>query len=616
MRVVIRSAPNLHDPAAIPALVARLSGAGVKEVLVQCKQDDSDEAIGGSAFYPSDLMPVAAGFEDGRLARFVDALVAADMRVFGWVPAMNDAAAAQAHPEWRAWVAAADGSRTPQHAWLCPRHPDVVEHESNVLREVVERFPSLSGVYTDFIRFDSDHACVCDRCLAHLAEVTGDTELSPQAIHDAGERRSPLWTTWIHERSKAICGAVDAMRDAIDERREGLWFGACVLPFSAQDYTFNTQSGQDFYEMARVGLDEIVVMGYWDDWWKSPEWLSDCLEAAESLVEGECTLSCLLDGDMSIRRTCRTLEAVSFMPPERIGYFHYGPWTDRELGRIRAASAAIDADAVPHPAYTAVAIRIDTEPDYTGSYDAVDPTMIDRLVDMFDAENVDATFVTCGKLAELQPDAIRRAERSGHEIACHAYDHEQLDSLSWEEQVGATDRGIDTLRGLGLRVDGFGAPRNSITEPLRDHLIDHGMAYDGSLAYDPLTSYLDAAIHLHPSDPSRSIVTIPFVIPNDWDALRLMNVSPEQMLELWIERLDHVTWLQEPVFVIDVHQWLAAGDAELATLRAFIREVKSRPDCRMVTLRDAAAHARDHVLAVERAAMGSLHGPLRAEASP
>jgi peptidoglycan/xylan/chitin deacetylase (PgdA/CDA1 family)/uncharacterized lipoprotein YddW (UPF0748 family) len=623
LRVVVRSARNLTDPAAIDAFVERLAESGVSDVWVQCKQDDSDEFPGGVAFYPSTIAPVAPGFEDDRLGRFIESLERRHIRTFAWVPAMNDASAAEAHPSWRAWTAHEDGTRTEQAAWLCPRNPEVVAYEASILAEIAARYPTLAGAYTDFIRYDSDHSCVCDRCLGELAATIAGSgkpkPLTPVDIISAGNRRTSLWQAWTTFRAASICAAVDSMRDAIDESREGMWFGASVLPFSAQDYAFNTQSGQDLYEMARVGLDEIVLMGYWDDWGKRPQWLTECVASAADLLEDECTLSCLLDGDMSVSRTCRTLQAVEAMPLDRIGFFHYGQWTDRELRRIRGAVAATSAGSVPVPEFTAVTIRIDTEPDYTGSYEAVHPEMIDRLVDLFDAEGIQATFVTCGRLAELEPAPLRRAAARGHEIACHAYDHEQIDSLEADAQIAVTDRGLKALKDAGLDVVGFGAPRNSITESVRDHLIDVGLAYDGSLAYDPMQGYADTEIHLHPNDPSRSILMIPFIVPNDWDALRLMKVTPEAMLALWLERLDQVCSTGEPVFVLDIHQWLASGDEELSVLRSFIRAAKGRSDCRMMPLREAATHARNHILLVERDANEAIlreSGAVRAEVLP
>jgi peptidoglycan/xylan/chitin deacetylase (PgdA/CDA1 family) len=625
LRVVVRTAPNLPDAASVESVVDRLVAAGVTEVWVQFKQDDTDEVLGGMAFYPSSIAPVAPGFEDGRLDRFVKALDAKGLRVCGWVPCLNDASAAEAHPEWRAAIAdASTGESVTQANWLCPRNEEVIEYEGSILAEVAERFPRLSAIYTDFIRFDSDFSCACDLCLSAVARRHGSgqiSELTPKDLIQAASERTPLWRTWTELRARAICDAVDTFRDKLDEVREGMWFGACVLPFSAEDYAFNTQSGQDYYEMARVGLDEIVVMGYWDDWGKDVRWLSRCIDSARKLVGDECELSCLIDGDMSIRRTWLTLDVLRNRAEAQPGFsshgfFHYGRWSDREFDTVLSARAASAAGLPVPPKQVSVSIRIDTEPDYQGSYDAVSPEMIDRLVDMFDSLGVKATFVTCGRLAELQPAPLQRAVEHGHEIACHAYDHEQLDSLSLEEQISLTDRGFAALAAAGLPVIGFGAPRNSITPRLRDHLLERGVAWDGSAAYDPLRTAMDAEILGDASDPARSMVVIPFIIPNDWDALYVARDSPDQMLEQWKERLDIVARSGEPVFVIDVHQWIASGTEEIRVLKAFIEHAMARSDCSVVPMRDAAMAVRRYVASVEesaRAALNQAIAPLPSE---
>jgi peptidoglycan-N-acetylglucosamine deacetylase len=197
---------------------------------------------------------------------------------------------------------------------------------------------------------------------------------------------------------------------------------------------------------------------------------------------------------------------------------------------------------------------------------------------------------------------VRLAAEHGHEIACHAYNHEQLDALSIEDEREAIGKGLRALEAAGVNVVGFGAPRNSISAGGRDTLIERGLEYDGSAAYDPMSSLLDAERISHSSGDGRQILVVPFIMPNDWDALRSMRISESQMERMWHERLDRVVSMREPVFVLDVHQWLASRDHEMEVLRRFIRHAKSRGDCRVTTLRAAAAHAADHLILVEKAA--------------
>lgn len=589
--VVIRSGANLHSLADAKTLAERLKRQGVRRVWVQFKQDETHEFAGGTVFYPSRIAPVADGFDDGRLLAFVDELHARGIEVAAWLPAFHDPSVWEKHPEWRAKVIAADGGVHEQPGWLCPRKPEAVAHEASLVAEVAELGADrLAGIYTDFIRYDDDFSCVCDSCIGAITRRHGGPDLTPSDIRKAAEEKSPLWKEWVTMRGDAIHDALDTMRDHLTQVDPEIWFGASVLPFSARDYSFNTQSGQDLAKMCRAGVDEIVLMGYWDDWEKSPAWLAECIRTAQRKVEDNAKLSCLIDADMSLRRTMVTLDALkdSSCP---LAWFNYGEWNDPVLSLLHRAQRHLKTSGgLPAPPFTAVTIRIDTEPDYQGSYDSVRPEMIGKLLDLFAEEKVPATFVTVGKLVGMQSKILKRAEREGHEIAGHGYDHEQIDSLPEDEQVRVIDRTVEAICGGGFRLTGFGAPRNSITDAARDRLIEHGLFYDGSLACDPLTSYEDARLVAHTGKPDTGIVLVPFIVPNDWDARRILHLSAPQMLEAWSERLNAVADAKELCFVLDVHQWLVTEPDNFEALRGFIRAVKVRGDCRFLTLDATARH--------------------------
>lgn len=600
--VVIRSAANLRSAADAKALADRLKRQGGRRVWVQFKQDETHEFPGGTVFYPSDIAPVADGFGNGRLSDFVDDLRARGIEAAAWLPAFHDPSAWEKHPDWRAKVIAADGEVREQEGWLCPRHPAAVNHEASLLAEVAERMGDrISGIYTDFIRYDDDFSCVCDSCLREITRRHGGTGLTASDIRKAAEEKSPLWKEWVTMRGDAIHDALDTMRDHLIQVDPEIWFGASVLPFSARDYSFNTQSGQDLAKMCRAGVDEIVLMGYWDDWEKSPNWLAECIRTARRKVEGNAKLSCLLDADMSLRRTMVTLEALKDADCP-IAWFNYGEWGDPVLGLLHRAQRLLTiSGGMPVPPFTAVTIRIDTEPDYRGSYETIRPEMIAKLLDLFAEEKVSATFVTVGKLAGMQTEVLQRAEREGHEIAGHGYDHEQIDSLPENEQIRVIDRTVESIRGAGFKLTGFGAPRNSITDAARDRLIERGLFYDGSLACDPLVSYEDARLVAHTRNPEAGVVVVPFTVPNDWDARRILGLTASGMLDAWRERLDAVADAKELCFVLDVHQWLVTEPGNFEALRGFIRAVKARGDCRFLTLDGTARHVLREIERLETA---------------
>jgi peptidoglycan/xylan/chitin deacetylase (PgdA/CDA1 family) len=333
-----------------------------------------------------------------------------------------------------------------------------------------------------------------------------------------------------------------------------------------------------------------MLMGYWDDWALSPKWLADSLRAAEEQTRGEARVTCVLDGDMSVQRTMATLDALRDWKGER-AFFHYGAWRPEVFATLRQADVRLaELGRVLQPGFTAVVVRIDTEPDNTGSYEKVHPEMIRSLVRLFAEEKIAATFVTCGRLAEIEPGVILEASRSGHEIAVHAYDHEQLDSLSEVEQIAVVDRSIAVFRRLGIPISGFASPRNSITPAARDRLIAHGLLWDGSEAYDPQVSWLNAEAVAATTNDRAGIVVMPFIMPNDWDARHLLRLSGPKMQAAWEKRLRTTVDSGTNLFVLDIHQWIAAQPDNLAAVRGFIRYAKTLPQCRFLTARDAARH--------------------------
>jgi peptidoglycan-N-acetylglucosamine deacetylase len=332
-------------------------------------------------------------------------------------------------------------------------------------------------------------------------------------------------------------------------------------------------------------------MAYWDDWDKSPAWVGKSLDAAERLLGGEAELGVVLDGDMGVRRTRLTLEAIGPWA-RKASWFNYAPWSESEFRRLTRAIKGHREGPMPRPDHVSVVVRVDTEPDSEASYAAVRPEMIDSLVAMFGEEGVPGTFITVGKLAEVQTEAIKRAEAAGHEIGSHSYNHEQIDSLPLDAQLESVDHGLSALDRLGFDVAGFGAPRNSISDEARDRLMDWNLEYDGSAAYDPLRNFLDVHYAPRSDGGDNRIVVVPFIEPNDWDARFADTLSADEMLEAWTRRLDAVVASGEPVFVLDVHQWITADPENFGAVREFIRYAKGCDSCRVETLREAAQNAR------------------------
>ena len=86
-----------------------------------------------------------------------------------------------------------------------------------------------------------------------------------------------------------------------------------------------------------------------------------------------------------------------------------------------------------------------------------------KVLDLFAAKAVRATFFCLGWIAERHPDLVHRIVAEGHELASHGYDHTRvttMDPARFREDVSRTKRILEDIGGVPVR--GYRAPSYSI----------------------------------------------------------------------------------------------------------------------------------------------------------
>lgn len=108
-----------------------------------------------------------------------------------------------------------------------------------------------------------------------------------------------------------------------------------------------------------------------------------------------------------------------------------------------------------------------------------------RLLDLFDRYNVEATCFVLGWVAEQHPGLVREIERRGHEIATHGYSHRLLTHMTEEEFRVDLKRSLEVLNSQARQpVQGFRAPSFSVTSqtPWAAAVLEEcGLKYDSSV---------------------------------------------------------------------------------------------------------------------------------------
>jgi polysaccharide deacetylase family protein (PEP-CTERM system associated) len=109
----------------------------------------------------------------------------------------------------------------------------------------------------------------------------------------------------------------------------------------------------------------------------------------------------------------------------------------------------------------------------------------ERLLDLFAAYNVKATFFILGWVAERFPKLVSAIAEAGHEVACHSYWHRLIFKLERDDFYQDTANAKDVIeQAAGCNVCGYRAPTYSIVAKSMwalDVLVENGFTYDSSI---------------------------------------------------------------------------------------------------------------------------------------
>ena len=108
-----------------------------------------------------------------------------------------------------------------------------------------------------------------------------------------------------------------------------------------------------------------------------------------------------------------------------------------------------------------------------------------KLLNIFEAYKVSATFFVLGWVADRHPSLVQAIHSAGHEVACHGYMHKLVYKSTPDEFREDVRRAKKVLEEVtGIEVIGYRAPSFSIVKSslwALDVLAEEGFQYDSSI---------------------------------------------------------------------------------------------------------------------------------------
>lgn len=126
-------------------------------------------------------------------------------------------------------------------------------------------------------------------------------------------------------------------------------------------------------------------------------------------------------------------------------------------------------------------MTVDLEYDWEQTETEAMKTVVPKLLDFFDDNDITATFFIVGSMLEPFEDIFRDIGRK-HELASHSHTHRRMNAMTDKNIIFELEESKKAIESLGVQCIGFRSPLFMMHPRLGEHLMRTGYAYDSSAA--------------------------------------------------------------------------------------------------------------------------------------
>jgi len=212
--------------------------------------------------------------------------------------------------------------------------------------------------------------------------------------------------------------------------------------------------------------------------------------------------------------------------------------------------------------------QIETERQYGGRHG------VWRVMDLLDKHGIKSTFFVSGVTAERYPETVKEMKARGHDIAGHAYAHEELHLFSREEERTIILKTIEALEKIGgVRPLGWRSPKVLISDNTLELLAENGFIYNS----DSLNEDLPYVIKIK----GKELIEIPYTFTTDdaclYSPLNYPYGIPRDVLGVWQDEF-HVLYEESKkrpqMLIICMHPYLTGRPSRSKVLDDFLTYIK------------------------------------------
>jgi len=197
-----------------------------------------------------------------------------------------------------------------------------------------------------------------------------------------------------------------------------------------------------------------------------------------------------------------------------------------------------------------------------------------RVLDILDKYNIKSTFFISGVTAERYPESVRAIRDRGHDIAGHAYEHEELHLYSREEEKKIIGKTIEALeRVSGVRPLGWRSPKVLISENTLELLAEYDFVYNSDFLNEDLPYVIKVG--------GKELIEIPYTFTTDdaplYSPINYPYGVPRNVFGIWQDEfhvLYHEAQKRPQMLIICMHPYLTGRPSRSKALDDFLNYIK------------------------------------------
>jgi uncharacterized lipoprotein YddW (UPF0748 family) len=309
---------------------------------------------GGAAFYPSKVLPQAAGGAPGRdeMAEAAKAAKQYGIELHVWrinwmlenapserLAELERQGRLMRNPEGK--LVRDDPQDSLKIDWLCPSHPDNRKLEKEAMLELVRKY-DIAGIQFDYMRYPSPNYCFCDHCRQQFQKDAGVTvEHWPADVTGDGQYAA-RYADWRRGLQTSLVAEISQEAHRI---KPGVFVSLAAWPDRevAREWVL-----QDWPAWVAAGsLDFICFMDYTADDAQLTGWLSRGLASVRGSIPVYAGLGAFMLKDASALihqiEVIRRAGADGFM-----AFAYYSGDLEKWLPQLRQTVTASDPNPMPH----------------------------------------------------------------------------------------------------------------------------------------------------------------------------------------------------------------------------------------------------------------------------